>query len=100
MNKIYRGDTFAPLCTLKDKNRVPINLDNYTLEAEIHNIDFSFKVDVPCTALDQTSEENVGIFTLGPLDTSTWPIGEVFLRISRIKEGFKKSVKITYKVGI
>lgn len=99
MSRIIRGDSFGPV-GLWTVETSPLNLTDSIIEVQVHTLDYKFSQTLVCNVLDQTIPTNVGKFSIVPVSTETWPLGEIVLKISRTTSGVKTSMKTSYMVGL
>ena len=91
--RVIKGDTFAPVFRrLGDKTRAPINLSDSILTINIHSANFTLNILLDCQVLDQSIAENVGRYTINPVDTSEWPVGQLTMKSTRIVDGVTASI--------
>ena len=99
MDRIIQGDTFAPLCIIKNRKGVPVDLTGCIITAEVFCADFNFHESIPCTVAVQDNNSR-GVFVLGPVSTECWPAGTVTLQITRSFGPIKSSVRTNYRVEV
>lgn len=92
--KVIKGDTFGrTMRYVNSKTRAPIDLSAAQISATVHSSDFKFTADLPCQILDQGIEANLGRFVIPPVDTTTWPAGQLNFKVTREQAGAKASIK-------
>lgn len=92
--KVIKGDTFGrTMRYLNGKTRQPVDLSTTQITATVHSSDFKFNAVLPCQILDQSIETNLGRFIISPVDTTTWPAGQLNFKVTREQAGAKASIK-------
>lgn len=85
-----RGDTFNPLIRVTEDNSEPVNISNWTIISQVRDI----RDNLISTLNVSNRVDSSGEFNLGTLDTSSWPVGELFWDIQYINaEGVKISTE-------
>lgn len=93
---VIRGDGFSHLCHYSDAENKPIDLAMTEFEAVIENANYSWLEILTVKKLDQTT--NPGGFLIQAESTMHWQIGELQIKLTRIVDGYRKSILIPVTV--
>ena len=95
MNPIIRGDTWNLTLEYRDKCNKLIDLTDTEVKASVELPDQTWSQNIAVTVLDQAINKGKALINA---DTQNWHVGEMRLKVTRIKFGTKKSSIAKIKV--
>lgn len=95
MNPIILGDTWNLTLEYRDKCNKLIDLTDTEVTASVELPDQTWSQNITVTVLDQTINKGKALINA---DTQNWHVGEMRLKVTRIKFGTKKSSIAKIKV--
>ena len=95
MNPIIRGDTWNLTLEYRDKCNKLIDLTDTEVTASVELPDQTWSQNIAVTVLDQAINKGKALINA---DTQNWHVGEMRLKVTRIKFDVKKSCIAKIKV--
>ncbi len=93
---IIRGDSFGCQCHFDNEDDEPIDLTNVEIEASLETLSHSWQQPLIITKADQIAHR--GDFLMSADSTTGWMIGDLQIKLTRIKGTARLSVLIPITV--